>query len=211
MDVFGPNWENYTERLKEGFSILTPEDTCVICGDLTWGTTLEDCLDDFKFIDSLPGKKIILKGNHDYWWSTATKAKRFFEENGITTIDILNNNCFFFGDTAICGTRGWFYDEETHSDQDKKIMNREIIRLENSLKAAGEAKEKICFFHYPPRFHKYISRELIALMQQYGVKRCYYGHIHGYGHRLAVQGMVDGIEYTMISADYVNFQPKKVV
>ncbi len=211
MDVFGPNWENYMERIKDGFSELTAEDTCVICGDLSWGISLEDCLGDFKFIDSLPGKKIILKGNHDYWWSTASKAKRFFAENGIGTIDILNNNCFFFGDMAICGTRGWFFEEETHGEHDRKIMNREVLRLEASLKAAGGCRERICFFHYPPRYNKYVCREIVELMADYGVKRCYYGHIHGYGQKLAVQGLAEGVEYAMVSADYVNFKPVKVI
>ena len=138
MDIFGKAWENHTQRLAEGFSRLSEDDVTVICGDLSWGMDLNECLEDFLFIHRLPGKKIILKGNHDYWWSTASKARSFFEKNGIDSIDILHNNCFFYGSTAICGTRGWFYEEETGSEHDKKILARELGRLETSLKAAGD-------------------------------------------------------------------------
>ncbi len=211
MDVFGGRWENYIEKLKNGFSVLTNDDTCVICGDITWGMSLDDCLDDFRFINAVPGRKIILKGNHDYWWTTASKAYKFFEANGISTIDILHNNCYFFGSTAICGTRGWFYEEETHGEHDRKIMLREVMRLETSLKAADGADEKLCFFHYPPRFGSYVCEEIIDLMDKYGVKRCWYGHIHGPGHRIAVTGNVGGIEYNMVSADFVDFRPVKII
>ena len=210
MDVFGGGWENYVEKLKAGFSSLSPDDVCVLCGDLTWGMSLQESLEDFRFIGALPGKKIILKGNHDYWWSTATKAKNFFAQNGIGDIDILNNNCFFYGDTAICGTRGWFYEEEVHGAHDKKVMAREVMRLETSLKAAGDA-EKICFFHYPPRFKNYVCREIVDMLSAYCVKQCWYGHIHSHGHRFAVEGPVEGVDYHMVSADYVGFTPVRVL
>ena len=126
MNVFGDVWENHTEKLKRGFSKLNDDDVCVLCGDLSWSMGLEDALEDFLFIDSLPGRKIILKGNHDYWWSTATKAKKFFAAHGIATIEILNNNSFEYGDHAVCGTRGWFYEEEKGDGHDKKIMLREV-------------------------------------------------------------------------------------
>ncbi len=210
MDIFGKAWENHIARLKEGFSVLNDDDVCVLCGDISWTMSLESSLEDFKFIDSLPGRKIILKGNHDYWWSTHTKIQKFFAENDIKTIDILHNNCYFYDDVAICGTRGWFYEEETRTEQDKKILNREITRLELSLKAAGDTKEKLCFFHYPPRFYEYVCREIVELMNAYNVKHCWYGHIHGKGHSFAKQGNIDGVNYTMVSADYVKFKPIKV-
>ena len=220
MDVFGGNWDNYVQKIQEGFSALSGGDTCVLCGDLSWGMTLEESLMDFQFIDSLPGKKIILKGNHDYWWSTVTRAKAFFEKNGITTIDILNNNSFHVGSAgngvAVCGTRGWFCEETantTHDapvSHDTKIMAREIGRLEASLSSAPDFDEKICFLHYPPIFRNYVCRELIDVMTRHGVKSCWYGHIHGIGHRYAVTGLVEGIEYHMVSADYVGFSPVKV-
>jgi len=210
MDVFGKGWHDYENRIKYGFSSLKEDDVCVICGDLSWSMSLEKSLLDFKFIDNLPGKKIILKGNHDYWWSTATKAKKFFAENGITSIDILHNNFFSCGDIAVCGTRGWFYEEETGSEHDKKIMMREVARLETSLKMAEGFNKKYCFLHYPPLYRSYECREIVDVMKKYGVTRCYYGHIHSHGHSGAVQGMVEGIEYIMVSADYLGFSPIKV-
>lgn len=206
MDIFGPAWDNHTEKLRAGFSKLHSDDTCVICGDISWGMGLEDTLEDFRFIDSLPGRKIILKGNHDYWWSTAAKAKKFFAAHGITTIEILNNNCFFYGETALCGTRGWFYEEETGQEHDKKIMLREIGRLRTSLEAAGE-REKLAFLHYPPIFLKYRCEEILTLLREHEVKTCCYGHIHGKGCRMSFNGTKDGCEFHLVSADFVNFEP----
>ena len=209
MTVFGEQWENHTEKLRDGFSRLTSDDLTVLCGDLSWGMGLTETKEDFQFIDSLPGKKIILKGNHDYWWSTASKTKRFFAENGIESIDILHNNCFYYGDYALCGTRGWFYEEEKGGEHDKKIMLREISRLETSLKAAGE-REKLVFLHYPPVYLKYECPEILALLKEHGVKLCCYGHIHGKGCRLAFNGWRGGTEYKLVSADHVNFTPVKL-
>jgi predicted phosphohydrolase len=224
MDVFGGSWNNYVVKIREGFSGLGQTDTCVICGDASWGKTLNESLPDFKFIDSLPGKKIILKGNHDYWWTTVSKLKAFFDANGITTIDILNNNSFDIDGVAVCGTRGWFYDEDQNrcsvpgrgdsdgADHDKKIMLREIGRLEASLASSCDTpSRKICFLHYPPIFKNYLCREIVSAMNNYGVKSCWYGHIHGLGHKYAVTGLRDGIDYHMVSADFVNFTPVKVV
>lgn len=210
MDIFGDNWQNHTEKLKTGFSELTDDDLCVICGDISWGIGLEETAPDFKFIDALPGKKIILKGNHDYWWSTATKVKKYFSENDITGIDILYNNSFEYNGYAICGTRGWFYEEEKGADHDKKIMRREIMRLETSLKAAGD-KEKLVFLHYPPVFAKYECPEILELLKKYEVKLCCYGHIHGKGRAISFNGWRDGTEYKLVSADHVGFKPIKVL
>lgn len=218
MDVFGGGWDNYVTKIKEGFSAVGPSDTCVICGDVTWSKTLEGSLEDFKFIDSLPGKKIILKGNHDYWWSTASKIKAFFGSHGIRTIEILHNNCFIVNQCAVCGTRGWFCEEEksgaskADDAHDRKIMAREVMRLEASLMSADAlgAREKICFLHYPPVFRNYICRDFIDMMKKYGVSECWYGHIHGLGHKFAVTGEYEGIAYHMVSADYINFTPVRV-
>lgn len=207
MDIFGAEWENHAEKLRESFSRLSSDDVTVICGDLTWGMDMKSCLEDFRFIDAFPGRKIILKGNHDYWWTTATKAKKFFEENGITTIDVLHNNCFFYEGIALCGTRGWFCPTENAAEHDRKIMSREVLRLEASLAAAGEAERKICFLHYPPIYGRYYAREMIDLMHAYGVRECYYGHIHGSGRLQAFEGEADGITYKLISADHVKFTP----
>ena len=210
MDVFGGRWENYVEKIKEGFSVLNDDDLTVICGDISWGMSMDETLEDFKFIDRLPGKKIILKGNHDYWWTTATKAKKFFAENDITTIDILHNNCFKYENIALCGTRGWFYEESKGNEHDKKVMNREIMRLDASLKAAGEG-EKYVFMHYPPKYYNYEFPEILELLRKYDVRRCIYGHIHGSGCAFAFNGMYGNAKFDLVSADYIQFEPKKLL
>lgn len=209
MDVFGGGWTGYVEKLKEGFSVIGPEDTVVLCGDLSWGMSLEEAKQDFAFLNDLPGKKLLLKGNHDYWWNTASKMNKFFQENEFHTLSILHNNCGFYGDVALCGTRGWFYEEE-RGEHSAKVFNRELMRLEASLKAAGE-KEKICFLHYPPVYQGYCCKEIIELLQKYEVKRCYYGHLHGGSHRFAVCGERDGIHFELIAADYLRFKPEKIL
>ena len=206
MDVFGGNWENYVDKLLEGFSVVEPEDTVVLCGDLSWGMSLEQAEADFAFLDQLPGRKLLMKGNHDYWWTTAAKMNRFFEEKGFHSFSLLHNNCHFYGDVALCGTRGWFFEE--HGDP--KVFNRELIRLETSLKAAGE-KEKLCFLHYPPRYQGYICQEIVDLLEKYQVTACYYGHLHGGSHRLAMEGMFNSVEYHLVAADYLDFRPKKIL
>jgi len=211
MDIFGGGWSNYVEKISEGFSVLTPDDVCVICGDISWGMSLVESIEDFRYIDKLPGRKIILKGNHDYWWTTASKMKEFFLINNINSIEILHNNCFYYEDAAICGTRGWLMDEETGDTHNAKIMAREAARLRLSLQAAGETVVKLCFFHYPPRFFNMVCQEIVAVMNEFDVKKCWYGHIHGTGHRHAVRGKVDGITYEMVSADYTGFIPQRVM
>ena len=210
MDIFGDVWKDHDQKLRQGFASLTDEDLTVLCGDLSWGMGLEETGPDFEFVESLPGKKIILKGNHDYWWTTASKTKRFFAEHGIESIDILHNNCFFYGDYALCGTRGWFYEEEQGGEHDKKIMRREIMRLEASLKAARE-REKLVFLHYPPIYQNYRCEEILALLREYNVRLCCYGHIHGKGCRTAFNGWSDGTQYKLVSADFVNFTPVKLL
>ena len=211
MDIFGGRWENYIEKLNEGLSLVKEGDTTVICGDLTWGMTMEEAEEDFQYIHRIPGRKIILKGNHDYWWVTAAKFQNFCKEHGFTDLHLLNNNAYFYGDTAICGTRGWFYEEEKRGGaHDAKILNRELMRLEASLKAAGE-KEKFCFLHYPPRYRGYTCPEILALLEKYGVKRCYYGHLHSDSHKLAVEGMANGTDFRLVSADFIGFTPIKVL
>lgn len=210
MDIFGDKWANHAEKIKSGFSALTEDDVCVICGDISWGMGLEETKEDFLFIHNLPGKKIVLKGNHDYWWSTAAKAKKFFAENGIDSIEILHNNCFEYGEYAICGTRGWFYEEEKGVEHDRKIMLRELMRLETSLKAAGD-KTKLVFLHYPPIYMKYECREILELFKNYDVRLCCYGHIHGKGCAHAFNGWRGATEFKLVSADHVDFTPVKLL
>ncbi len=210
MDVFGGAWVGYMDKLKAGMSILTPEDTLVLCGDLSWALDLENAREDFAWINDIPGEKIILKGNHDYWWSTASKFYKFCDQNGFSRMSILNNNCFEYGGFAICGTRGWFYEEERSGEHDTKVFKRELIRLETSLKAAGE-KEKLVFLHYPPKYRGYECTEILELLDRYGVRRCFYGHLHSDSHKLAVEGLWGGVDYKLVASDFVNFTPVKVM
>ena len=210
MDIFGGAWVGYMEKLREGLSVITEEDTTVLLGDLSWALDLEEAKADFSFIDQIPGKKIILKGNHDYWWSTAAKFYKFCQANGFTNMEILNNNHYEYGDIAICGTRGWFFEEERSSDHDGKVFRRELQRLETSLKAAGE-KQKYVFLHYPPRYKGYECREILEMLERYEVRRCFYGHLHGPSHKLAMEGLWDGVEFRLVSADRLNFQPFIVI
>ena len=211
MDVFGGRWENYISKISEGFAELNEDDLTVICGDITWGMTMDEALEDFLFIDRLPGRKIILKGNHDYWWTTAAKTKKFFEEHGITTINVLYNNSFEYGGIKLCGTKGWFYEEgNKKTEHDEKILNRELMRLEASLKSAGEG-EKYVFLHYPPKFGNYECSEILEMLKKYDVKRCYYGHIHSAGCAFAFNGMYNGTQFALVSADHVHFKPQKII
>lgn len=210
MDVFGGNWTGYMEKLREGMSVIGAEDTTVLLGDLSWALDLDSAAADFAWIDQIPGKKIILKGNHDYWWSTAAKFRRFCEEHDFCDLYLLNNNCYEYGDWAICGTRGWFFEEDRSGQHDEKVFRRELIRLEASLKAAGD-KPKMVFLHYPPRYKGYECREILELLETYQVRRCYYGHLHGGSHKLALQGLWNGVEYNLVSADYLNFRPVCVI
>ena len=206
MDIFGGAWVGYMDKLKEGMSVITAEDTTVLLGDLSWALDLENSKADFSWINEIPGRKIILKGNHDYWWSTAAKFNKFCVENGFHDLHILNNNCFEYDGWAICGTRGWFFEEERSGEHDEKVFKRELIRLEASLKAAGE-KPKMVFLHYPPRYKGYECREILDLLQKYEVRRCFYGHLHGGSHKLAMEGQWDGVEFRLVAADYIGFKP----
>lgn len=210
MDIFGGNWVGYMDSLREGLSCIKQDDTTVLLGDLSWALDLESAKEDFSFIDQIPGKKIILKGNHDYWWSTAAKFYKFCDTNGFSNQFILNNNCYEYENWAICGTRGWFFDIARSSEHDEKVFKRELIRLETSLKAAGESN-KMVFLHYPPLYKGYECREILDLLEKYQVRRCYYGHLHGPSHKMAMEGLWNGVEFRLVSADYLNFKPHTVI
>ena len=210
MDVFGGRWENYIEKLQEGLQVITEEDTTVLLGDVSWALDLESAEADFNFISAIPGRKLILKGNHDSWWFTASKFQKFCGEHHFDDVMLLHNNCHFYEDIAICGTRGWFFEEEKQGTHDEKVFLRELIRLEASLQAAGD-REKFCFLHYPPKYRGYECPDILELLKKYDVRRCYYGHLHGDSHKLALEGDMDGIEYRLLSADYVNFKPVRIL
>lgn len=209
MDIFGGAWVGYMDKLKAGMSVVKPEDTTVLLGDLSWSLGLSDAAADFAWINEIPGRKIILKGNHDYWWSTATKFYDFCKVHGFSQQFILNNNHFEYEGRAICGTRGWFYEEDRSGEHDEKVFKRELLRLETSLKSAGDLPKTV-FLHYPPRYKGYVCTEILELFSQYDVRQCFYGHLHGASHGLALEGLWDGIEFKLVSADKLNFKPFKV-
>ncbi len=207
MDIFG-GWSNYVEKLEGNWrSMINDGDTILLAGDISWGMDLDESLSDFRFIDELPGKKIIMKGNHDYWWETKTKMDRFLAEHGISTISFLYNNAYRVGDISVCGTRGWFYD--AHGDHDEKVIAREAGRLKMSYAAAKKlGGEVIAFLHYPPVFAGRECPEMMNALLECGVKRCYYGHLHGRrNHELATTGPYKGIDFSLIAADHTHFKP----
>ncbi len=207
MDIFS-GWSDYESRLESNWRRLVKDgDTVVIPGDISWCMTLEEGLEDFAFLDSLPGKKIIMKGNHDYWWSTRKKADEFFEKHSLSTLSILHNNAYACENIAVCGTRGWFFDAE--SDESKKIILREAGRLRASIAAAKETGlEPVVFLHYPPVTLERRCDEIYSVLVEENIKRCYYGHLHSFSHATAVNGTnEDGIEFRLISADYLGFCP----
>lgn len=206
MDIFGGRWQGYQEKLSENLSILKPDDTLVISGDFCWALDLEQGKADFAFLNRYPGRKLFVKGNHDYWWTTVSKFVKFCEENKFANMHLLHNACFLYGDMALCGTRGWFFEEDREGTHDEKVFRRELIRLETSLRAAGD-RDKICFLHYPPLYRGYTCPEILELLQKYRVSKCYYGHLHGDSHKLALEGEHYGIKFYLAASDYVDFKP----
>lgn len=204
MDTFS-GWQNYTEKLEKNWnSVVSDNDTVVIAGDISWAMNFNELIEDFKFIDKLNGRKIILKGNHDYWWNTMTKMNKFIEENGFNTISILHNNSYVCGEVSVCGSRGWFFDSE--QEQDEKVLNREVMRVKASLDSA-ECMEKIVFLHYPPITTNSECKEILQLLKDYGIKSCYYGHLHGVAAKYSVDGNINEIKFKLISCDKLNFTP----
>lgn len=211
MDIFGKNWENYVERLRENWErIVSEEDTVVLPGDFSWATYLDDAKADFDFLNGLPGRKIILKGNHDYWWTTMNKLKKFAMDMGYENIEFLQNNSFEYKDISICGTRGWNTPTPTLTGEDKKIYAREILRLELSIKEAKHPDNIICFTHFPPILKDYHKNEMTVFFEKYNIKRCIFGHIHSGGVKNVFEGELNGVEYTLVSCDYREFMPVKI-
>lgn len=210
MDIFG-GWQNYMQRLENNWrAIVRKEDTVVIPGDVSWGMSLEQAKADFRFLENLPGKKILMKGNHDYWWTTKSKMDRFLEENGFSTLTVLHNNSICAEGVSLCGSRGWMF--EQGQEHDKKLISREVGRIKASLESAQRfgKQEKIMFLHYPPVFMGDSIPEFLQVMKQFGVTRCYYGHIHSQGCRYAFEGEWEGIKLSLVSADFLKFTPKKI-
>ena len=211
MDVFR-GWENYTERLEANWQkLVEEEDTVVIAGDISWAMSLTETKKDFTFLDKLPGKKLLVKGNHDYWWTTKAKMDKYIEEEGFTTLSILHNNFYIADGLALCGSRGWFYDAET--DTDMKVLKREAGRLGMSLEPAVKAGfEPLVFLHYPPIYNDTECKEITDVLHQFGVRKCFYGHIHGgNAARRAFIGEKDGISYRLVACDHLGFMPLAVL
>lgn len=221
MEVFGNRWQDYMQKIRSNWlRVVSDNDTVIIPGDISWALSTEDSIPDLKWIDSLPGKKYIMKGNHDFWWSTAAKLNRLFEENGITTISLLYNNAAEVENFIVAGSRGWFVDKSIQpaksvNAEHEKIVNREVIRLKLSLNEAKilqerTGKEILVFFHFPPVWGDFECPEILNVLKEYNITRCYFGHIHG----CYSQGSVfkwENIEFRMISADFIGFLPQIIV
>ena len=230
MDIFGENWRGHEEKIKKDWiEKVTEKDLVIIPGDFSWSTYLKDTYEDFSYLHSLPGKKLLLKGNHDYWWTTLKSMREFVKENGFDDVDFLYNTAYEFENYIFTGTRGWSQSQE---EDNEKMIQREQLRLELSLKEASKllnkdclgeerganAKEIIVFMHYPPITNSQIQEctkmdkeicevnTFVKLMKEYNIKRCYYGHLHGISIKEAVEGEYDGIEFKLVSADGLDFK-----
>lgn len=218
MDIFGSRWQGYTEKLTRGWnSVVSPDDTVVVAGDISWGMTLEEAAPDLEFLSALNGQKLILKGNHDFWWQSQKKIDTLFAEKGIDNIKPLHNNAYAVGDLILCGSRGWFCDPKASPENTdpEKISAREVLRTEFSLRAGLElnkdgSRELIAFFHFPPVYRGWVCRGIVDLLHRYGVKRCCYGHIHGV-YDIPPTFLFEDIAMTIVSADYLRFIPLLIV
>ncbi len=217
MNIFGDNWENHENKIKENWKKeIKEKDLVILPGDFSWAMHLKDTEKDFEFLNDLPGYKLFIKGNHDYWWTTLTSMKKFLKEKNIKNIDFILNTSFEYENKIIVGTRGWNF---TQSENSQKMHNRELNRLELSIKDGiekyGEDKEIICAMHYPPITKTMIdsrqASEYIELMKRYKIKNCIYGHLHGKSHEEAVEGNFEGINLKLVSSDYLKFNPYKII
>ena len=210
MDVFGPGWEDYVARIEAGWRRnVTASDTVVIGGDISWAINDRQLLPDLQFLDGLPGRKVLLQGNHDYWWQTVSRMRRFLEREGLS-FEFLYNNALECEGVALCGAKGYLSDKEEDAAQNEKLHKRALLRLEYSLAQAEQqypGLEKLVFLHYPPVLTTFENEGMLACMRRYGVKRCYYGHLHAAGHAARVEGTYHGIDFTLTAADFVDFTP----
>ena len=220
MEIFGSRWQDYMEKIKKNWNaVVSPLDTVIIPGDISWSLKLEDTLEDFRFLESLHGKKLIGKGNHDFWWSTHSKLRAFWEKNNIHSIDILYNNAHRFENCIVSGTRGWFLEETQQNTVGEvdyaKIVNREAIRLRLSLEEAQKLRGDdtdlpiLVFLHFPPVWNEFVCREILDILHEFEIKTCYFGHIHGAYHVPRTRRFEE-IDFVLCAADYLNFAPLPV-
>ena len=210
MNIFS-GWENYMELLKANWEKkITSDDTTVIAGDVSWAMKLKDAYEDFEWIEKLPGKKIILKGNHDYWWTSKKKMEDTFSEWGFETMSVLHNNCCEYEEYGICGTRGWV--NMPGEAQDAKVLAREAGRLTASIEVANaKGLKPLVFLHYPPVYGNSFNYDILDVLYKFDIKRCWYGHLHGPAIKNALNGEYDGIEMRLISGDFLQFDPIKIM
>ena len=218
MGVFGTKWDHYEEKLKEKWSrVVSQEDTVILPGDISWANALADSVPDFAFLNALPGQKLIGKGNHDFWWSTASKVNSFWKEHGFDTLHILYNNAFLIEERIICGTRGWFFDEKSQNTVSKtdfeKLCNREYLRLQHSLEEgariralSGKHLPIYVFLHFPPIWGDERCDNLLSLLDTYSVARCFFGHIHGV-YKQPIVREYHGIPMELVASDHLSFCP----
>ncbi|NLV88241.1 MAG: serine/threonine protein phosphatase [Tissierellia bacterium] len=210
MDVFGDIWLNHQEKIiKNWYSIIGKDDLVLLVGDISWALKLEEAYEDLLKIDELPGRKLIIKGNHDYWWNSLKKLNSL----GLKTIDFIQNNSFVYQNIGIAGTRGWSsIDVEIIDPHDEKIFNRELNRLRMSLDSLDkDLEKKIVMLHYPPFNMDSSPNEFIEVMKEYNIDKCIYGHLHAEGHKYVVEGVIEGIDFHCVSSDYIKFVPKKIL
>ncbi len=221
MEVFGQGWDNYISRIKDNWHrLIDDKDTVLVGGDISWAMFLKDCKKDFEFINSLPGRKLLFKGNHDYWWESLSKMNAFLLDNGFDTISFVHNSAVIIEDSIIYGSRGWNLPSDPgFGTDDEKIYKRELARLELSMKHGEELicqnefepKRRICVLHYPPfDKEKRLDEGIASLIKKYGVTDCFYGHLHSLPARNAPEGMFEGVRYTLVSADHLGFVPVRV-
>ena len=214
MDVFGSLWDRHIEKLEEYWNYMVqPDDTVVVPGDISWAMKIEDAKEDFGFINSLNGKKIIMKGNHDYWWQSMKKLGEFVEENGFDTMSFLHNTAVVAEDLIICGSRGWSC-EVMPSLEDRKIIAREAIRFELSIEEAEKLnangdREIVAFSHYPVLLPGEETSPILEVLVKHNIKRLYYGHLHGVRENMLIK-KAGGVELTLVSADFRQFTPVKI-
>lgn len=226
MEKFGPRWQDYISKIKKNWnSLVEPDDTVIIPGDVSWATRLDEAYADLSFLNSLNGKKLLGKGNHDFWWSTAAKLKSFFDKHGFDTLSILYNNAYVIEDKIICGTRGWFPEESKQISVNEnvdyqKIVNREAGRLRLSLSMAqdlqnkyfDEFKEKLpilVFLHFPPVWCGVVMEEYVKILKEFEIEQCYFGHIHS-SYTCPNKFSYENISFTLISSDFLSFYPLKI-
>lgn len=216
MDVFGSRWENHTERIRESWlETVSPDDTVVIAGDVSWGMRISEAEEDFRFLESLPGKKRILKGNHDYWWQTMKKLNEFRDRVNAFSVEFLFNNAYETDEFILCGTRGWLL-ETSYGEDDQKIVNRESERLRASIRAGRELqkrspeKELLVFLHYPPAYGNLRCGQICEVLSENGIGRVFYGHMHNADPSRLVR-QIAGASSELIAADYLDFRPKRIL